>query len=253
MRKFNLFNNLHLGDCLIPINFLRKVCEQNKDICFDFYVGEQYLRHCGLQIGEYSNQINLMSTKQMPKDKTGFIDTWFASIRISNSIGYRDGLFYSNERYDYFFNKLCEKLQVANPMPGKLCTVFEHPELINSIGIDCDILLINSISRSRYYDHNASDFLKKVYEWKDKYKVFTTEPTLPDVPNSRDHNLNLLQIGHLATKAQYVVGVDTAPLHNCFNKWALETVKKWFILSKFTHRSYNDRIFSYNNILKVDI
>jgi len=240
-----------MGDCILTTHFLRKVCEKYDDICFDFHIGKQYLDRIKLQVGELSDRISLGVLATTPYESTNM---WFAAFPLPKDKGKHRGRWASNERYDLFHEVVCEKWEIENPVPGKCCTVIDLPSLLDPVDVPCDVLVGNSISRSKYYTrYNAQAFEEKVKEWSKKYNVFTTEPTIEGVPSARELDLNVIQIGHMATKAKYVVAVDTGTVHNCFNKWALDTVEKWWLLSNKTTRTFNDRIVATNYLHKVDI
>jgi ADP-heptose:LPS heptosyltransferase len=250
MRSISVFNDKHLGDCILTTHFLRKVCEKHPDIEFDFFAKKGYSVKIQDQIGEFSNQIRFRPLRDKPNGATNM---WFACRPLGRPPIKRKRRYVSNENYDLFHNQVCNDWGIENPVPGKMCTVIDHPKILDPVDIECDVLLLNSRSRSGYYRYEEGRFIGKVNEWKDRYKIVTAEPTVEGVPSARDLNLNIIQIGHLATKAQYVISVDTGTIHNCFNKWALDSVKRWYILSNRTTRSFNDRIEARHSIRPVNL
>ena len=248
MRNINVHNPKHLGDCILAVHFLRKVCEKNEDINFTFYAGKNYLRKLVGQVGDMKDRISLSALRNKP---VGSLNMWFASRRLPKEVGKYRGRYASNERYDCFHDMICEEWGIENPVPGKLCTVIDLPSILDPVDVDCDILLINSKSRSGYYRYEGQLFRQRAEEWSEKYKVLTTEPTIDGIPSARELDLSVIQIGHMATKAKYVVAVDTGTIHNCFNKWALESVEQWYILSTITTRTFNDRIQAMRSLSQV--
>jgi len=89
---------------------------------------------------------------------------------------------------------------------------------------------------------------------KERFKIITTDKTIfSDIPCTLDYKLNLLQIGNVSTNVEYVIGIATGPIINCFNIWNIDKIKKWFVLSNRSTYTYNNRIFRKQNILQLKI
>jgi hypothetical protein len=248
-RTINVFNDKHLGDCILSTHFLRNVCDKNPDIDFNFYFDKKYRKKIEMQAGDMLGRINMDRLKNKPNDA---INLWFASRKLPQG-GRVKRRWASNERYDMFHDVICEEWEIENPIPGKHCTVIDLPAILDPVDVECDFLFLNSKSRSGYYQYEKRLMREKAREWNERFKVVTAEPTVDNIPSARELDLSLIEIGHLATKAKYVVAVDTGTIHNCFNKWALENVEQWWILSNRTTRTYNDRIKAFRSIKKVEI
>lgn len=229
------------------VYFLRKICEKYEDLKFVCQISKGQFSEIQTLIGEFRDRILL---KELASNARG-INGWYGCAALNG--GVRDGVYIINERYDLFFDHLSRQIGIENPINGKNCTLIDHPDIKKDNGVDgFDILLVNSIPRSKQYNYNKEHFRSKISEFKDKYRVITTRPTNL-VPCTLDYNLNLLGIGNLSTKVKYVIGIATAPIIPCFNTTNIDTVKKWFVLSKRSSYSYNDRIFRENSVLNIGL
>ena len=240
MKEFNFFNNYHLGDCVLQTHFLRKVCEAYPDLRFICYIQPAYFKEIQAQIGTFQDRILL---EPLPKKPSDAINGWAGSVRLQG--GKRGRVFLINERHQAFFNIVSERMGVQNPIDSKCGTVIDNEKILEKTDpdLECDMLIVNSQPKSGQFIFHPNEFNGKISEWKDKYKIVTTgKSTVKDIPCTLDYGLNLLQIGYLSTKAKYIIGIATAPLINCFNKWNIDTVKRWVVLCNRATYSYNDRI-----------
>lgn len=98
-------------------------------------------------------------------------------------------------------------------------------------------------------------FRRRVKEIQDDYglKVACAYSLgMPDVPSTLEHNMNLIQVGSVAMNAKYIIAIASSPIIYCFNKWNIDTTKKWVVLSNRSTYTYNDRIIRRGNIKGVD-
>jgi hypothetical protein len=123
----------------------------------------------------------------------------------------------------------------------------DHEEILKPVpsDFDCDILIGNCPAFSGQYRYKPARFVERIQKWRSEsdYKFTTVHNLgLSDVPCTLDSNLNLLQIGNIAMRAKYIIAIASAPIIYCFNKWNIDTVKKWIVLSNRSTYTYNDRI-----------
>ena len=95
---------------------------------------------------------------------------------------------------------------------------------------DIDVLIVNAqpITEALAFDKDV--FIGVARNLAKKYKVVTTEK-VDAITSTRDDNLKLQDIGAIATKAKYIIGMHTGPLMACYSKQSKEYVKKWFIVA----------------------
>ena len=251
MKELTFYNPYHLGDCFFLVHFLRKVCQSNPDFKFICETHESHFPEIQAFIGkELEDRILLKKSVS----KSQGINGWYGSIPLKT--GYRRKIYILNERYDEFFTYLSDRIGIKNPIKGKNCTLVDHPDILSDVNpeLNCDILLINAIPLSRQYDYVESHFEEKIREFKERYKIVVTRKvSIPDVPCTMDYNLNLLGIGNISTKAKYIIGIATAPIIPCFNIWNTDKINKWFVLSKRSNYSYNNRIFRKKSVSHISL
>lgn len=248
MRKISFHNRYHLGDSVFHVQYMRKVCEKHKDIRCYFYTRRGHFKELIPQIGSLEDRIIL---KPFPNRPEHSINGWAGARRLSG--GRKGRIYILNERYKLFYDLVSEDIGIKNPL-GNKGMIMDSPAIKEDLKdkIPCDLLVINSKPLSGQYHWNGRHFKEKVIEWQDRYNVVVTRPMKNlDVPCTLDYGLNLLQIGGLAIDAKYVVGIATAPIIHCFNKWNINSVEKWFVLSNRSSYSYNDRIFRKSDIRNV--
>ena len=55
-----------------------------------------------------------------------------------------------------------------------------------------------------------------------------------------------MDIGNLSLYCDYIIGVSTGPLVNCFNVWNIDKIKKYYILNSSGEAyDFNDRCLNY--------
>lgn len=245
MRDINFYNQQHLGDSVFHVQYLRKLCENYHDLRFFYYINKSYFKEINAQINEFKDRIILMPLKDMPEDS---ICAWAGArvdgVRMPVKAGKKGRIFLLNERYKIFYDMISKQIGVDNPIDNN-GMVMDNPVIAQKLDNDLnpDVLIINSIPQSKQYRYNSSHFETQVEAWKDRYSIVVTKRLYDEsIPCTLDYGLNLLQIGHLSINAKYVIAIATAPIINCFNKWNIDTVEKWFVLSNRSTYSYNDRI-----------
>jgi len=257
MKEFEFHNEAHLGDSVFFVHYLRKLCEKYDDVRIQYYIRKKYFGEIQAQINEFSDRIILCPFGEHHKDTLG---GWAASKyngRTIGTAGKAGRINLLNERYDAFFQMVSDHIGLENPIPGKNATLIDNKLILETAHkdlIDFDILLINSRPLSGQYRYKGGDFNTKIEELKERFKIITTDKTIfSDIPCTLDYKLNLLQIGNVSTNVEYIIGIATGPIINCFNIWNIDKIKKWFVLSNRSTYTYNNRIFRKQNILQLKI
>jgi hypothetical protein len=221
---------------------------------------EFYAKQVRKHIVGYEGRINILVLREWQnrhvwqKEELEGFDSWSGSEKLET--GRRDGVFYLNERYLEFFQKLSYRIGVENPIETLEDTLMDDPNILASshpeVSDDYDILLINSKGWSKQYTQPQENFDDFISELRGEYKIITTKEVKDkSIPCTLDYGLNLLEIGNISTKVKYVVAVATAPIVPCMNVWSMNTVKKWAILSNRSSYSYRDNIFRYSDVSNV--
>ena len=129
------YNEYHLGDQLIHLHYLRKVCKENPHLDFTHHCQEQY--HAQLLPLTEDAPILLRDLHIPP----GAFNSW---------IGYKNFFYNHGARRDWvvfhqsWFDYLSDRLEVANPIACKEDFLFDYPALGAPTQYEFDYLLINS-------------------------------------------------------------------------------------------------------------
>ena len=129
------YNEYHLGDQLIHLHYLRKVCKENPHLDFTHHCQEQY--HAQLFPLTEDAPI-LLRDLHIPPEA---YNAW---------IGYKNFFYNHRARRDWvvfhqsWFDYLSDRLEVANPIACKEDFLFDYPALGAPTQYEFDYLLINS-------------------------------------------------------------------------------------------------------------
>jgi len=255
MRDFHFYDTKHLGDCVFDIHFLRNLITCNPDIrVFYYFFVSRYAKELKKHIVGFETKIILNRVNKCPSSATCL---WHASKPLLSGVikNGRRRVFCLNDRYYEFYSLVCDSLNLNNPFSDKNGLLLNNESIIDPIPDfteECDLLLINSIALSRQYFEKPNSFENFVLSLKDRYKIVCAKE-LRGIPCTLDYNMNLLQIGHLATKAKYVVGIATSPIIPAFNVWSIATVKKWAVLSNRSTYTYKNNIHRFIDISKIPL
>jgi len=256
MRDIHTYNGYHLGDSIFLIHYLRKICEVN-DVRAFCYMKKRYFKECLKHLNGFEERIILKPLSSRPQES---VNGWSGSLPTSKRTGLCKGRVWRlNEVYYQLYKHMSELLEVQDPFSGKGCTVMDNPKILEPVHDDfkdCDFLFGNCPALSGQYTYNPLSFINKFNELKDQcdYKFASVHPLKgTDIPSTLDHGLDLIQIGAVAKQAKCVVAIASSPIIYCFNKWNIDTVKKWVVLSRRSTYTYNDRIIRKANITKLMI
>jgi hypothetical protein len=244
-KTYYFHNNAHIGDCLVSLHFLKKLCEKNNIFC-EFSCNQNY-------IGENINQL-IELVKSTPNIKISFnqgpnsIELWYPVIarRIENNPEKEYPFFCSNypEFEDVFRlwfgigNQVAEELGLNKPFKKISDVLFDENE-ISEIGMlnpetlekeHFDFLIVNSYCMSGQMKWNQSEhdvfFDQIVRILQENNKKFITTKKVHNVPCTLDTNQSLVGIAKISKQCDYILGVPTSPFLICANKWSFKNCKK---------------------------
>jgi len=207
------YNEYHLGDNLIHLNYLRKVAQQEPHLEFTHHCSEQY--HSQLEPLCEGVAISLQGMSIPP----GSIHAWIG----------RENYFHNHplrrqwaQFHMAWFDHLSNLLEVSCPIACKEDLLFDYPALKGSSRYEFDYLIVNSPPQSnQLMDFTPEFFKKRVRDLANEgLKVVTTYPT-GMCPCTLDHHFMVTDIGVLSKSVKHIEGVDTGPMwttHNIFNQ-----------------------------------
>ena len=207
-------NGLRLGDNLIQLNFLRRLCLANPELEITHYYNPALckMEEIDAMRSDISLRLRLKTIDQAPAES---IDSW------RNAGGYwerhPEKLNFAQFHLDWFA-ELSSRMVVKNPITTLSNLLFDYPALDSFISMapDFDAVVINSPGLSgQFQNFNPDHFRTLVSRLVAKgHRVVTTEPTglCPAFDGK-----NVTWIGATAAKAKLIVGTSTGPSWPCFN------------------------------------
>jgi hypothetical protein len=203
------YNEYHLGDQLVHLNFLRKACRENPDTEFTHHCNPAH--HAQLApLCEYV-PITLADLSVPP----GAHNAWIG----------RDNYYYNHPlRSDWvlfhlsWFDHLSSLLGISNPIAVRSDLLFDYDALKQPTKYDFDYLIINSPPNSgQLPDFHPNILTNKVrFLLNEGHKVVTTAPT-GMCPCTLDHHFTVTDIGVLSNSVKHIWGVATGPMWTTFN------------------------------------
>ena len=202
------YNEYHLGDNLVHLNYLRRACRENPDL--------EVVHHCNpAHVGQLMPltegvAIQLADLYVPP----GAINAWIGT----------DNFYYEHpQRNDWvnfhlaWFDRLSSVMEISNPMACREDFLFDYPALHCVFADPFDYLIINSPPNSGQLPDYTPDFFNKRVRnlVNDGVKVVTTAPT-GMCPCTLDHHFTVTDIGVLSKYVKHIEGVATGPMWTTF-------------------------------------
>ena len=204
-------NALRLGDNLIQLNFLRRLCLANPELEITHYYNPALCRMEEIDAlrSDISLRFRLKTIDQAPAQS---IDSW------RNAGGHwerhPDKLNFAQFHLDWFA-ELASKMAVKNPITTVDDLLFDYPALTENVE-NFDAIVINSPPLSgQFQNFSAQGFIDLIRLLQVKgMRILSTAPT-GICACSQPHDVSW--IGAASTTAQLIVGASTGPSWPCFN------------------------------------
>jgi hypothetical protein len=219
-------NHTHLGDNLIHLNYLRRLGRPARHYCCPEYIAQ-------LQPLTEGTEIELIDLHHKTPQA---VDSW------SNKM---DWLKYQKARADWvtfhlrWFEHLSHELGVASPIKTSDDLLFDYPKLYARKFRPIDYLILNCPPRSgQFPNFNQNTFKHRVKWLQDQgFEVWTAEP-VGICESTREHGLDVSEIGNLSCYATHILSIDTGPLWPTFNVKNKDTVESREILGH-TYKAFS--------------
>ena len=215
------YNEYHLGDQLIHLNFLRRL-----EIPATHYCKAEY--HKQLQPLVLGTDIVLLDLPAKPEDA---VNAWIGA----------DNYFYNHPMKEHWvefhvdwFNHLCEQMMIDTFTIDKHDLLFDYPALMAIQAEQYDYLIINSPPKSNQLPSFSQEAFKRMaQELLDQgHTVISTYP-LQICPNTLEKGLDVTQIGVLSKAVKHIIAVDTGPLWTTYNVHNKDKVLSRTVYHKF--------------------
>ena len=211
------YNEYHLGDQLIHLNYLRRLSYLYPNYIFRHYCQDIYIPQL-LAVVEDCPSIEILPLGERGESS---VNCWLGV----------DGWFYRHPKKRHWvdlhldwFDTLSKRLGVENPIRSKYDLLFEYPALRKKVYQPFDVLIINCPPGSNQLPSFSFDkfenLTKKLMADMDVITVYPTKLC----PSTLEMHLSVTEIGNLAQYCQYIVSVDTGPLWTTYNQWNIDKV-----------------------------
>lgn len=212
------YNTTHLGDNLIHLNYLRRLKLPCRHYCEPEYIEQ-------LQPLTENTSIELVDIKHKTAQAQ---DSWSNKLNWLAKQPARQDWATFHQRW---FQLLSQELMVNNPIMTHDDLLFDYPKLTAKKFKPFDYLIINSPPRSGQFPNFSLDRFKlKVEQLQDQgYEVWTVEPT-GICESTREHSMDVSEIGNLSNYTNNIISVDTGPLWPTFNTTNVKTIESRVII-----------------------
>lgn len=215
------YNQLHLGDNLNSLNYLRRVALSDPALKIKHYCLSSYI----IQLLPLLSGVPNLEIGNIELTPPGSINLWIG----------RDNYIYNSPLksnwVDFhldFFQYISKILKISNPILERDDLLFNYPDLnpkdkkINHF----DFLIINSTPlSSQILDFNDNYLVKLTSQLVNKgYSVITTHPT-GFAKSTLEMGLSITEIGLLSSFASIILGVPNGPMWPTFNIYNKHLVK----------------------------
>lgn len=229
------YNEYHLGDNLIHVNWLRKFKGQIIHYCQPEYIPQL------LDLTQ-DRDIHL---KPLSEKSPYAVNSWINADGLWSLEPYRRNWVYF---YLQHFAKLSRKLNLSNLIQTRNDLLFNYPALTfqNPLCNPFDYLIINSRPGSGQFPaYDPDQFIELTKYLASNHRVITTEPT-GYAPSTTEANLSVSQIGSLSRFCHTILSVDTGPMWPTFNPYG--NLRLRIIYCNLQYFPLQDNCITINNI-----
>jgi hypothetical protein len=230
---YHTFNEWHLGDNLIHLNFLRRLAVEHPDC--------QFVHACR---AEYHEQLHpvlrpLANVKIVPlkgRNPNG-IDSW------RNRGAWLPYEAQSPLRLDWvsfylgFFDDLARRMGLPTPIHSKEDLLFDYPALRDDTALrgHWDVLVCNNSGFSRqlrgWKEGDWDDIIDRLL--KAGRSVVCTQPARTRTDCTWEHRISVTGVGNISLHADRIIGCPCGPMWPTFNIWNQQN-PRIVVLSKET-------------------
>lgn len=220
MGLISTFNEWHLGDNLVHLNYLVRLSRHYPQLKFEHFLKDKYIEDLAPLIPQN------ISLRPIVESHEGAINCW---------IGYENYFHKSSLRNDWvqfhlsFFEKLSLELNLDNPIKHADDLLFDMPLLDGDSPLEeeVDFLVVNSTPLScqspeftEFYFNNLIELLRGR-----GFRVVATHPT-GDGASALERGFRLHEIARLAKHCKEgIIGIPNGPMWLTFNVFVNSNLK----------------------------
>lgn len=236
------FNEYHLGDSIIHLNYVRRLIAKNPDINYVHAVHPQYVNELKTIVQDLSN-ISIITLQDGASKKD---IKWFNSWRNTNNFFFNHPRMHdiANFHLDWF-QIFSNSIGISNPIHTVDDLWIDYPGLLHSTPLDddYDYMVINCQPMSCQWKHWQQGCFDPLFQkLKDTgKKVISLESNGFDYPFTRSKGLSLTSVGHISIRCNKIIGVSTGPIWTILNSHN----KKKEITVLFDHPHYDEDLSGY--------
>ena len=241
--------NTRLGDalfCMIYFFNIKDYLNEN-NIQINFYIRSQFLD----DIKEFSiANINFFDIDKKPLENV--TDFWVGNTHEGLNLDQLN----PTKCWSIFLKEVFSYIGKQMNLPPIQEFSYTDPtllEIYNNLDDkykNVDILIINGKPTSNQLNYKDDEWNLFCKNLSLLYKIVTTDK-VDTIQCTRDDNLSVKNIAAISTKVKYIIAVNTGPIVACYNTYALQNVKKWYIFDNTTQYKLPNFIMnkSFNDIL----
>jgi hypothetical protein len=233
---YHTFNEWHLGDNLIHLNFLRRLALQHPDFEFTHACRKEY--HEQLQPLVWP----LTNVKIVPLEgrNPNGIDAWknHGAFTLRGGYASHSPLMLDWAKFHIeFFAELARRMGLATPIKSCDDLLFDYPGLSDETPLrdHWDVLVCNTGGFSRqlrgWKEDDWDDLIERLL--KAGRKVVCTQRSRARAPSTMELGLSVTGVGNVSTHADRIIGCPCGPMWPTFNIWN-RNAPRIVVLSKET-------------------
>jgi len=220
-KTISTFNEWHLGDNLIHLNYISKLSKKYPEIYFKHYLRKSYI-HLLQDLIADNKKIQLFPLEEKTIDE---VNCWIGS----------EGYYYNSPLANNwtafhidFFNQFSKKLELISPISSENDLFFDFSALNGPSPTNrpYNFLIVNSAPMSsQITDFNREYLNNLTRELVFKgYSVMTTHPT-GIVESTLEKGFNLIEIARISNHCEAIIGIPNGPMWLTFNIFNKDNIK----------------------------
>ena len=219
---YHTFNEWHLGDNLIHLNFLRRLAAEHPDCEFVHACRREYHEQLKPLAGPPAN-IRLVPLKGRNPHA---VDAW----KNHGAFTPRGGFAANSplladwvEFHKAFFADVARRMGLETPIRSRDDLLFDYPALKDDTKLSrpWDVLVCNNSGMSAqlrgWKEDDWDDIMERLL--KSGRSVVCTQPTRTGAISTLEHRLSVTGVGNVSTRAERIIGCPCGPMWPTFNVW----------------------------------